>query len=145
MKNKITSLTFALTLGTLSLGASGIAAAQQAALTEPQVQSRLSEEGYTGIHDLKFKDGMWRAEAKSADGNRMDVRIDAKTGQVYPEDAASELSKQDVRAALETQGYTDVHDVDFEDGIWNAKARNASGNKVKLKLDAKTGKVIGTD
>ena len=37
MKKKITSLTFALALGTLSLGASGIAMAQQA-ITEPQVQ-----------------------------------------------------------------------------------------------------------
>jgi len=140
MKNsKTISLTFALVLG-----ASGIAMAQQA-LTSPQVQGKLTEQGYTKIHDLKFKDGMWRAEARSADGNRMDVRIDAKTGQIYPEDRASQLSRQDVRATLATQGYTHVHDVDFEDGIWKAKARNASGNKVKLKLDAKTGQVIGTD
>ena len=46
MKNKITSLTFALALGTLSLGASGIAMAQQA-MTEPQVQSKAHR---TGLH-----------------------------------------------------------------------------------------------
>jgi len=56
----------------------------------------------------------------------------------------SQLSKQDVRASLETQGYTNVHDVEFEDGMWKAKADNPAGNRVKLKIDATSGKVIGT-
>jgi uncharacterized membrane protein YkoI len=142
MKNKITTLTFALALGTLSL--SGIAMAQQA-MTEPQVHSKLTEQGYTKVHELKFKDGMWRAEAKSANGDKVDLRIDAKTGQVYPDKQVSKLSKQDVRASLESQGYTHVHDVDFSDGMWKAKADNPSGNSVKLTVDAGTGKVIGTD
>lgn len=141
--NKISALTCALTFGALSLH--GIAMAQQQAMTEPQVQSELTAQGYTKIHELKFKDGMWRTEARSANGDRVDLRIDAKTGQVYPDKLISKLSKQDVRAALEAQGYTHVHDVDFDDGIWKAKAHNPSGNSVKLKIDADTGKVIGTD
>ena len=144
MKNTITSLAFALALGTLSLGISGIAMAQQA-LTEPQVHDKLTAQGYTKVHDLKFKDGMWRAEAKSANGDRVGLRIDAKTGQVYPDEQTSRLSEQDVRAALETQGYTHVHDVDFDDGMWKAKADNPTGNGVKLKIDASSGKVIGID
>jgi uncharacterized membrane protein YkoI len=144
MKNKITSLTFALALGTLSLGASGIAMAQQA-MTEPQVQGKLTEQGYTKVHDLEFTDGMWHAKAKSANGDRVHLRIDAKTGQVYPDEQVSKLSEQDVRASLEAQGYTHVHDVDFDDGIWKAKADNPAGNGVKLKVDAHSGKVVGTD
>ncbi len=142
MKNKITTLTFALALGTLSL--SGIAMAQQA-MTEPQVHSKLTAQGYTKVHELKFKDGMWRAEAKSANGDKVDLRIDAKSGQVYPDEQVSKLSEQDVRASLESQGYTHVHDVDFDDGMWKAKAHNPAGNSVKLAVDASTGKVIGTD
>lgn len=141
--NKIPALIFALTLGALSLP--GTAMAEQQAMTEPQVQSELTAQGYTKIHELKFKDGMWRTEARSANGDKADLRIDAKTGQVYPDKQVSKLSKQDVRAALESQGYTHVHDVDFDDGIWKAKARNPSGNKVKLRIDADTGKVIGID
>ena len=114
-------------------------------MTAPQVQAKLTAQGYTKIHDLEFKDGMWHADAKSADGNDVDVRIDPATGKVYPEEEVSKLSKADVRASLSTQGYTDVHDVDFDDGIWKAKARNAAGNKVKLRLDPASGKVIGTD
>jgi hypothetical protein len=62
MKNPITSLTFALALGTLSLGISSAVVAQQA-MTEPQVHSTLTEQGYTKVHDLKFRDGMWYARA----------------------------------------------------------------------------------
>lgn len=143
MNNKIVTVGFALAIGALSM-TSGVAMAQTA-LTAPQVQSKLTEQGYTKVKDVKFKDGMWRAEAKSANGDHVNVRIDAKTGQVYPDEQVSKLSKQDVRAALETQGYTDVHDVDFDDGVWSAKAHNKSGNKVKLKVDGDTGKVIATD
>ena len=38
-----------------------------------------------------------------------------------------------------------MHDVDFDDGIWEAKAENPAGNKVKLRIDSASGKVIGTD
>lgn len=139
MTNKLASLTLTLAL----VGVSAAAAAQQA-MTEPQVQSQLTAQGYTKVHDLKFKNGMWYAEAKSANGDRVDLRIDARTGQVYPDEQVSQLSKQDVRASLETQGYTNVHDVEFEDGMWKAKADNPAGNRVKLKIDAISGKVIGT-
>jgi len=138
MTNKLASLTF-----TLALGVCAAAAAQQA-MTEPQVQSQLTAQGYTKVHDLKFKDGMWYAEARSANVDRVDLRSDARTGQVYPDKQVSRLSKQDVRASLETQGYTHVHDVEFEDGMWKAKAKNSAGNRVKLKIDATNGKVIGT-
>ena len=140
MTNKFASLTFTLAL----VGVSAAAAAQQA-MTEPQVQSQLTAQGYTRVHDLKFKNGMWYAEAKSANGERVDLRIDAKTGQVYPDKQVSQLSKQDVRASLQTQGYTHVHDVEFEDGMWKAKADNPAGNRVKLRVDASTGRVIATD
>ena len=143
MVHKLAPLTLTLALGTLALGISSAAMAQQA-MTEPQVQSQLTAQGYTKVHDLKFKDGMWYAEARSANGSRVDLRIDASTGQVYPDEQVSRLSKDDVRAALETQGYTHVHDVDFDDGMWKAKARNPAGNRVKLKIDATSGKVVGT-
>ena len=141
MTRKLAPLALSLALGTLAFSA---AAAAQQAMTEPQVQDRLTAQGYTRVHDLKFKDGMWFAEAKSANGNRVDLRIDASTGRVYPDELVSRLSKDDVHAALETQGYTHVHDIDFDDGLWQARARNPAGNRVKLKVDASSGQVIGT-
>lgn len=138
--NKLASLTVALTLGF-----AGAAMAQQQAMTETQVQAQLAAQGYTDIHDLEFEHGMWMADVRSGDGNHTKVRVDPKTGQVYPEEMVSHLSERDVRAALSADGYTDVHDVDYDDGIWQAKARNNAGKKVELEIDPSTGKVIGTE
>lgn len=114
-------------------------------LTEAQVRARLTEQGYTNVNDVKFEDGVWKADARSAEGNRIDVRLDAKTGAVYPDEQVANLSEADVRARLSAAGYTNVHDVDFEDGIWNAEADDPSGKDVELKLDPATGKVIGKE
>ena len=127
----------------------GVAFAQNAAPTEPltqaQVRARLTEQGYTNINDVKFEDGVWKADARSAEGERVDLRLDAKTGQVYPDQQVANLGEADVRARLSAAGYTNVHDVDYEDGIWNAEADDPSGKDVELKIDPATGKIIGKE
>ena len=138
MKIRLASLAIA-----LAFGASATMA--QDALTERQVHNQLEQQGYTKIHDLKFRDGMWRAHAKSADGRRVTVKIDPRTGEAYPDEQVSRLSETDVRASLSTSGYTHIHDVDFEGGVWHAKAENPAGADVKLQIDPRTGRVIGTD
>ena len=133
---KLASMTFA-----LALGVSGAVLAQQA-MTEAKVRETLIHQGYTDIDDLKFDGGVWRAKADSADGSDVKLRIDPKTGKVYPDKEVSRLSKDDVRAALATQGYTNVHDVDFDDGVWHAKADDKNDHRVKLTVDPANGQVI---
>jgi hypothetical protein len=58
---------------------------------------------------------------------------------------AQSMTAPQVQTKLTAQGYTKIHDVDFDDGVWKAKAKNAAGNKVKLRLDPSNGKVIGKD
>ena len=138
-----------------AFAASGTGLAQQArtappeidapALTEAQVRDKLTAAGYTKVNDVKFEDGVWKADARSADGNRVDVRLDAKTGEVYPDEQVANLSEKDVRAKLAAAGYLNVHDVDFEDGIWNAEADDPQGKDVEVKIDPKTGEVIGKE
>ncbi|HEV8695818.1 MAG TPA: PepSY domain-containing protein [Lysobacter sp.] len=117
----------------------------QEALTEPQVRAKLEAQGYTKINDVKFKDGVWKADAKSANGNHVDLRIDAKTGEVYPDEQVANLNEASVRAQLAAAGYTHIHDVDYEDGIWNAEADDPEGKDVEVKIDPKTGRVIGKE
>jgi uncharacterized membrane protein YkoI len=131
-------------LGLVLTGLSGVALAQ-AGLTQAQVRAKLESQGYTKVNDLKFEDGVWKADARSADGNRVDVRIDAATGEVFPDEQVANLGEADVRAKLAAAGYTNVHDVDYEDGIWNAEADDPEGKDVELKIDPKTGKVIGKE
>lgn len=92
---------------------------------------------------MKFKEGTWKADARSADGNRVDLRVDAATGKVYPDTQVSNLSKADVEAKLAAAGYVDVHDLDFRDGVWTAEAENDSGKDFELRIDAATGHIIG--
>lgn len=136
--NKIAVLSLAL------IGVIGTASAQDA-LTRQQVRAKLEAQGYTKINDVKFRDGVWKADARSANGNRVDIRIDPETGNVYPDEQVANLSEADVRARLATAGYTNVHDVDYEDGIWNAEADDPAGKNVELKIDPDSGKVIGKE
>jgi uncharacterized membrane protein YkoI len=134
----ITSLTIALALGC------GVAAAQQA-MTEQDVRADLAQQGYNDVHDVDFHDGVWTARAKSGDGTKVKLRIDPTTGRAFPDSQISRLSEADVRAQLSTDGYTRVHDVDFNNGVWTAKAENQSGKDVKLQIDPDTGRIIGSN
>ena len=126
------------------LGSAALAQ-EQPGLTEAQVRAKLVAQGYTKINDVKFRDGVWKADARSANGNHVDIRIDPATGAVYPDEQVANLSEADLRAKLAAAGYTNVHDVDYEDGIWNAEADDPQGKDVELKIDPKTGKVIGKE
>lgn len=128
-----------------ALVASGAALAQNPkadALTEPQVRALLTEKGYTRIDDLDFEDGAWETDATSADGNRVDVRVDPATKRIFAEALVSTLSEDDVKAKLSTAGYSKVHDVDFDDGVWKAEAERADGNDVEIHLDPKDGHIL---
>ncbi|NLA68264.1 MAG: PepSY domain-containing protein [Gammaproteobacteria bacterium] len=144
---KASILTIALALG---LGAGSAAEAQDAAdgdapLTAPQVRAALEAQGYTDVNDIEFDDGMWEADARSADGQRVDLRIDPATGKVYPEDRVARLGEADVRARLAAEGYGKVHDVEFDDGVWTAEAEDADGRDVRLTLDPEDGRVVGEE
>lgn len=74
----------ALVLGLAAAFGAGSAVAQDA-LTKPQVRAKLEAQGYTKINDIQFDDGTWTADARSADGNRVELRMDAQTGEVFPD------------------------------------------------------------
>ncbi len=129
----------------IALVVSGAAAAKPPAtdaLTEPQVRALLAEKGYTRIDDLDFEDGAWETDATSADGNRVDVRIDPATQRIHADAMVSALSEDDVKAKLTAAGYSKVHDVDFDDGVWKAEAEREGGNDVEIHLDPKDGRIL---
>jgi uncharacterized membrane protein YkoI len=139
--NKLTTLGVALTLA-LAFGAGQVAAAENT-MTAPQVRATLEAQGFTKVNDVEFDDGMWKADARSADGQRVELRIDPATGKVFPEDRVAKLGEADVRAKLTAAGYGDIHDVEFDDGVWTAEADDASGKELKLTLDPETGEIVG--
>lgn len=124
-------------------GAERQQAASQA-LTEVQVRALLASAGYTRINDVEFDDGMWEADATSADGKRVDVRVDAE-GRIHADDQVSSISAEDVKARLAAAGYSKIHDVDFDDGIWKAEGERKDGQKVELRVDPKDGRILNVE
>lgn len=116
-----------------------------ATLTQAQVKTAIEAKGYTNVNDIEFDDGMWEADATSADGNRVDLRFDAASGTVYPDTAVAELTENDIRARLAAAGYTEVRDVKFDDGLWKAEGRKGSEPRMELKLDGKTGAILAQE
>lgn len=114
----------------------------KAAMTEPQVRALLTEKGYTRMDDLDFEDGMWETDATSADGNRVDVRVNPANGDIKAEALVSNFSENDIKAKLAAAGYSKVHDVDFDDGMWKAEAERSDGNDVEVHLDATSGAIV---
>src|SRR5579859_2092729 len=115
----------------LALGCAGMAMAQEEhALTQQEIVAQLNEQGYTDVHDVDFRDGVWTARALSGDGTHVKLRVDPVTGRAYPNKQVSSINEKDIRAMLSSQGYTHVHDVDFHHGVWTAKARNEAGVRV---------------
>lgn len=115
------------------------------ALTEPQVRALLTDQGYKRIDDLDFEDGMWETEATSADGNRVYLRIPANGENIRAEALVATLSKADVKAKLSAAGYSNVHDVEFDDGVWEAQAEREDGNNVILRVDPNSGEVLAVE
>lgn len=128
-----------------ALAAGAAVAQERGGLSARDVHDALAAQGYTDIEDVEFDDGMWEAEARRSDGRRIDLRLDARTGAVYPEDGTTTLSMADIEASLAAAGYSRVHDIRFDDGLWEADAFDANGVEWELYLDPRSADIVGRE
>jgi hypothetical protein len=56
--------------------------------------------------------------------------------------ATGTLSPAEVVSKVEAAGYKNVHDLEFDDGRWEAEATSAQGAQVDLAIDASSGAVL---
>lgn len=106
------------------------------------VEARILAAGYTRVDDLKLDGGLWEADARTRDGRWVDVRVHPVSGKVYVETTVSRLEAQDVEDRLLKAGYSRVHDVEFDDGVWKADAISWAGVRVEVVLDPDTGSIV---
>lgn len=52
------------------------------------------------------------------------------------------LSGSDILQRVERAGYSDVRDLEFDDGLWEVKARDGDGRPVELLVDPDSGAII---
>ena len=143
---KLTTFTLTVALGAL---ASPIAFAcpdhaGKKMWTDGTVRAHLIANGYTHVDDVEFEEGVWTADATSKDGSLVEITLDAETGKIIPDEGIATIGRAQVVANLTAAGYTNLHDIDFENGVWKVEGKDATGADVELKVDPNTGKVLGT-
>ena len=123
--------------------ACGAATAQpRDGIPSSDVEARILAAGYTRVDDLKLDGGLWEADARTRDGRWVDVRVHPVSGKVYVETTVSRLEAQDVEDRLLEAGYSRIHDVEFDDGVWKADAISWAGVRVEVVLDPDTGSIV---
>lgn len=112
------------------------------ALSESAIKADIANAGYQEVKGLKFEDGVWKAKARGGNDKWVEIKVGPTTGKVYEADAPSRLNKDEIKAKLTAQGYQDVDDVEFDDGLWSADAKNPEGKKVDVLADPNDGSVV---
>ena len=143
IKNQILALAITLAFAG-SAWSQAVAPNTGSALTEADVRALLANQGYTEVNDVEFKEGVWTADGKSADGNHVEVKLD-NTGKVIPDTGVATITKDQIIIKAQEAGYKNVHDVDFEGGVWKVEAETADGTDVELKMDPNDGHIMGSE
>jgi uncharacterized membrane protein YkoI len=72
------------------------------------------------------------------------VKVDA-AGKFVPDQHVAKISKDQIIIKAQEAGYKNVHDVDFEGGVWKVEAETADGTDVELKMDPDDGHIMGSE
>jgi len=124
----------------------GLAASSIALATELRtpldVTTALNAAGYGHVRDVEFDDGLWEAEVRRQNGRWSDVHVDPTTGDVLDASTATLLSAADVIVLLANQGYEVTGGLEREDGLWEAEASDAQGQRLDLRIDGRNGRVL---
>jgi hypothetical protein len=115
----------------------------EGALSEDAIKTKVADAGFKEVKGLKFKDGVWRSKARGGNKQWVELAVGPVSGKVYVDNAPSKLNKDEVSAKLAAAGYQNVHDVEYEHGLWNAEAKTAHGQDVEVLVDPDDGSVVG--
>jgi outer membrane murein-binding lipoprotein Lpp len=113
-----------------------------AALSDSAIKAGIANAGYQEVKDLEFEDGVWEAKARGGNDKWVRIKVGPTTGKVYEADAPSRLNQDEIKAKLTAQGYQDVDDVEFDDGLWSADATDPQGKEVDVLVDPDDGSVV---
>lgn len=114
------------------------------ALGQDVIMQNIAAAGYRDVEDLQFRNGLWVAKAHDGAGDSVKIMIAPVSGRVYVANEPSRLDKDAIESRLTAQGYQNIDDLDFDDGIWRAEARDSTGRDVDLIIDPTDGTVIAS-
>lgn len=134
----------ALALGPLAFVAT--AAIAKAVSGPADVEAKLQAAGYSDVKDIEFDSGLWEADVRRPDGRWADIAVDPSTGEIF--DSRDGRTVIDVRTLTDTlaaAGYTEITDLDRDGALWEAEARDSSGQRVELRVSGIDGRVLHSD
>lgn len=139
------TLTLAASLAlSLAVAAPAVQAQAAAAPIGLEQATRIAQQaGYGAVRGAELDDGVWDVLASGADGRRVTVHIDAATGDIlWPaQPGQRQLGIDEVMARLAAAGYTDVKELERDDGFWVAEVRTSMGFERDVRVHPLTGAV----
>lgn len=103
----------------------------------------LTRAGYAEVRDVEQDDGLWEAEVRGADGRFHDLHVVPASGEILDSRTDKRvLAADEIHALLESEGYTNIHDLDLDDAVWEAEARATDGSSVDLVINGFDGTVL---
>lgn len=120
------------------------AAALPVAADARSVVSLLETGGFVAIHDLERRHGLWTAEGTTADGLPVYLLVDEVQQVVDAIGAGGEgsVSLSELPRLLAAQGYQDLREIEFDEGLWAVEASNRAGVRVDLLVHGRSGRVL---
>jgi len=106
----------------------------------------LADAGHTDVRKVELDDGLWEAEVRGADGRYYDLHVIPETGAILDVRSGQVvLTAAEIRAHLESKGYTEVDDLDLDGVVWEADAVDAAGTEVDLVINGFDGGVLHSE
>jgi uncharacterized membrane protein YkoI len=103
---------------------------------------KLQAKGYKNIREIEFNDGFYEAEIMTANGNKVEVRVNTKTGAVEnPTKEMKSLGILEIVKKVQAAGYHDIYKISFDDGEYEVAAFDKDGKDVQLDVNASTGEI----
>lgn len=135
--------TTTLTLATLLL-AGAIGASANTALPVDQATARVSAAGYAPSGEIELDDGVYEIDAIDRDGRHIEVHVDAVSGEILSplQPGQIALSADQIRERLALAGYTEVRELERDDGHWEVEVRGADGLQRELRVHPMTGAIV---
>lgn len=133
-------------------------AAERARLwTGDEVHSKLHDVGYQRVYSVRQQDGVYFARGER-EGRAYDITVDAATGRIISssdvgaaprrsrsgEAGPGGMGEDQVRNALQREGYGNVSDLHREGGMYTGRAQR-DGQTYNVRVDARTGRIIGSE
>jgi len=157
-KQKLLTIALGLTL-------TGAAAAETIVLAEPEVRTIVTRSGYAEPLVLERDRELWRVRSVNPAGEKVTLFVNAQgeilggadvartrivettttttTTQPAPEAVVIDrVDEGEVASVLFDAGFHNVHDVDFQNGVWKAEADDITGEDLEVHIDATTGMIV---